>query len=305
MRKRLSLAAIALCLPLAATALCLPLAPTPAAADGAIPFTATTSLWHETLSTLDEDAQGIAALPFEKPRLTAKILGGIGVMILLDRPLTRTYQNTVEKAFSGFALPKLPWEAKLTQLGLASEDVWMLSGIAGSYAYGALTGDMRSQRAALLASKALVYSFATTQIVLKSAFGRKRPCPDLDVQGCSDGVYTDNPFDFGHYHGISVTPDGYGTSMPSYHFTQYFAVARVYSGVYGDSWLPYGVASLLAVSNIRGHHHWVSDMVAGSVLGLGIGQVVLRNSDAYQAGTLTAAPLINHSGTGLSLDISF
>lgn len=294
MRQFLCLALLALCLPLA-----------PAQAEDALPLTTKTSLWGETLSTIDDDLRDIATLPFENPRRTATVLGGIGVLILLDKPLTRTYQNTVEKAFDGFALPRLPWEKKLTSLGLASEDVWMLSGIAGSFAYGTLTGDERSKRAALLSSKALVYSFATSQLVLKTAFGRKRPCADLDVQGCSDGTFTDNPFDFGHYHGISLSPDGFGTSMPSYHFTQYFAVARVYSGVYGDSWLPYGAAGVLAVSNIRGHRHWVSDMAAGTVLGLGIGSVVLRNSDAYRAGSLNAVPLVTQDGGGLGLGISF
>jgi membrane-associated phospholipid phosphatase len=202
-------------------------------------------------------------------------------------------------------LPNLPWDKRLRKLGLASEDVWLLTAVAGSFAYGTLSGDERSKRAALLSSKALVYSFATTQIVLKSIIGRKRPCGDLDVPNCSDGTFTDNPLEFGNFHGISIRPEAYGTAMPSYHFTQYFAVARVYSGVYGDSWVPYGLATLLATSNIRGHRHWVSDMVAGTVIGLGIGEVVLRNSRDYRAGTLTATPLFGNGSKGLSLEMKF
>lgn len=276
-----------------------------AKADGDIPFTARTSLWNETVSTLDDDAKALITAPFKSPRKTATALAGIGVLVLLDKPLTRVYQNTVEEAFDGFALPNLPWEKKLTELGLASEDVWMLSGIAGSYAYGAITGDERSKRAAVLSSKALAYSFVTSQLVLKTVFARKRPCPDLDEPNCADGTFTDDPLDFGNFHGVTVAPDAYGTSMPSYHFTQYFAVARVYSGLYGDSWVPYGAASLLAVSNIRGHRHWVSDMVAGTALGIGIGEIVLRNSDAYRARSLTAAPLVTQNGTGLSFEMTF
>ena len=279
--------------------------PSASLADGAIPFSSKNSLWGETFRTIDDDVKALIQAPVKNPGKTGKILAGIGLLVLLDKPLTRTYQNTVEKAFDGFALPQLPWEKKLADLGLASEDVWMLSGIAGSYAYGALTGDERSKRAALLSSKALALSFVTSQLVLKSVIARKRPCADLDQPNCSDGTFTDNPLDFGNFHGISVSPDGYGTAMPSYHFTQYFAVARVYSGVYGDSWIPYGAAGLLAVSNIRGHRHWVSDMVAGAALGIGIGEIVLRNSDAYRAGGLTAAPLVTQNGTGLSFGMSF
>ncbi len=279
--------------------------PSASLADGAIPFSSKNSLWDETFRTIDDDVKALIQAPVKNPGKTGKILAGIGLLVLLDKPLTRTYQNTVEKAFDGFALPQLPWEKKLTDLGLASEDVWMLSGIAGSYAYGALTGDERSKRAALLSSKALALSFVTSQMVLKSVIARKRPCADLDQPNCSDGTFTDNPLDFGNFHGISVSPDGYGTAMPSYHFTQYFAVARVYSGVYGDSWIPFGAAGLLVVSNIRGHRHWVSDMVAGAALGIGIGEIVLRNSDAYRAGGLTAAPLVTQNGTGLSIGMSF
>ncbi len=279
--------------------------PAAALAEGDIPFSSKTSLWRESLYTIDDDLKALVAAPIKNPKRTAAIVAGIGVLVLLDKPLTRTYQNTVEKAFDGFALPELPWEKKLTDLGLASEDVWLLSGIAGSFAYGALSGDERSKRAAVLSTKALAYSFVTSQLVLKTVFSRKRPCPDLDIPDCSDGIFTDNPFDFGNYHGVSVQPDGYGTSMPSYHFTQYFAVARVYSGIYNDSWLPYGAATLLAVSNIRGHRHWVSDMVAGTALGIGIGEIVLRNSGAYRAGQLSAAPVTGPNGSGVSLGMTF
>ncbi len=286
------------------TALLISLGSSATLAEG-IPFSSKTSLWRESVTTIDDDIKTIVTAPLKNPRKAAAIVAGIGALVLLDKPLTRTYQNTVEKAFDGFALPTLPWEKELTDLGLASEDVWLLSGMAGGYAYGALTGDERAKRAALLSSKAMVYSFVTSQIVLKTVFSRNRPCPDLDVPNCGDGTFTDDPLDFGNYHGISVRPDGYGTAMPSYHFTQYFAVARVYSGVYGDSWIPYGAAAILAVSNIRGHRHWVSDMVAGSALGIGIGEVVLRNSDAYRAGRLTASPLVTDEGTGLRFGMTF
>lgn len=286
-------------------------APLAARAEGGaapLPFSAHQSLWHEGLATVDEDVAGIARLPFRDPGRTAAILGGIGLLVLFDEPLTRGYQNTVEPAFDGFALPRLPWEEPFTEAGLASEDVWLLSGLAGSYAWGALSGDERASRAALLSGKAVGLSFLTTQVVLKSAIARNRPLPDLDDPASGGPGYTDDPFDFGNYHGISLAPDAYGTAMPSYHFTQYFAVARVYSGVYGGAAWPYGLAGLLAVSNIRGHHHWVSDMAAGAVLGIGIGDVVLRNSDNWRVArgaTATLAPLATEAGAGVTLGVSF
>lgn len=295
---RFLLSALALCLGLS-------LSPAPAAADQKLPLSSGTSLWGEALRTVDDDVKALLQAPLRNKRRTGLVLAGIGALVLLDEPLTRTYQNTVEKAFDGFALPELPWEESLRTLGLASEDVWMLSGMAASYGYGVLTGDERAQRAAILSGKALTYSFVTSQLVLKSLIARKRPCADLDVPECDDGTFTDNPLDFGNYHGISVEPDGYGTAMPSYHFTQYFAVARVYSDIYGGSWLPYGLAGLLAVSNIRGHRHWVSDMAAGTALGLGIGEIVVRNADADRARRMTAAPVLTGDGGGVALGMTF
>lgn len=285
--------------------LCLGLGPALAQAEQPLPLTSATSIWGEALRTVDDDARAILRAPFKDGRRTGLFLAGIGALVLLDEPLTRAYRNTVESAFDGFALPELPWEDSLRPLGLASEDVWMLSGMAIGYGYGLLAGDERAQRAALLSGKALAYSFVTSQLVLKSLIARKRPCADLDLPDCDDGTFTDNPLDFGNYHGISVAPDAYGTSMPSYHFTQYFAAARVYSGLYGDSWAPYGLAGLLAVSNIRGHRHWVSDMVAGTALGLGIGEIVLRNAEADRAGRLTAAPVMTGDGGGVALNMAF
>ena len=67
---------------------------------------------------------------------------------------------------------------------------------------------------------------------------------------------------------VSLTPSNFGTSFPSFHYTAYFSVARVYSGVYDNSWVPYVVAGALLASNIRSHNHWVSDMAAGALIGL-------------------------------------
>ena len=136
----------------------------------------------------------------------------------------------------------------------------------------------------------MLYSFVTTQVVLKSVTSRLRPCKDLSVADCSDATFTNNPLDFGSYHGVSLSPDGFGTAMPSFHFTNCFAVARVYSGVYDDRRVPCGIASLLSVSNTRGHKHWVSDMAAGALIGVAIGSAVLRNSGSYRAGHFTTVP---------------
>lgn len=260
--------------------------------------------WREAYATIGADLKGILRYPLDHPRATRNALLGIGLLVLADRSVTNAYQNHVEKALSGFSLPELPWQSGFDKLGLVKEDGWLLSSIGATYLYGAVAKDDQARRAALLSTKALAYSVLTSQIVLKSVIGRKRPYPDLDNPTSSD-IYTDDPLDFGNFHGISLASDGYGTSMPSYHFTQYFAVARVYSGIYDNSWVPYGVVGVLAASDIKGHHHWVSDMVAGSLIGIAIGNVVLDSNEQYRRRGYTVNPYPTRDGVGLMFETKF
>jgi membrane-associated phospholipid phosphatase len=92
--------------------------------------------------------------------------------------------------------------------------------------------------------------------------------------------------------------------MPSYHFTLFFAVAGVYSQAYGHAWWPYGLAALGLASNVRGHHHWVSDMTAGALVGTAISQVVTHNR-FDPSGHLQWAPQFIGDGGGLSVRYTF
>jgi membrane-associated phospholipid phosphatase len=274
----------------------------PARADD-IPFTPTGSLWRETFGTMPADVRGIVTYPIDNPRQFGKAVAGIGLLVLLDKPLTELYQSTIEKFFSHFALPQAPWSKP--SIGIVSEDVWLLSGIAGSYIYGSLAHDDRARRAALLSSKAIFYSFVTSQLVLKTVFSRKRPYPDLNHPSGDPGLYTGNPYDFFEWHGSFLSLLRSSRSMPSYHFSEYLSVARVYSGIYNNSPVPYYIAGVLAVSNIQGHHHWVSDMVAGSAIGYGIGSLILKNDREWRVGHMQAMPVIGPDSAGINLSMQF
>ena len=95
--------------------------------------------------------------------------------------------------------------------------------------------------------------------------------------------------------------------MPSFHLTQYFAVARVYAGIYDNNVVPYLLASALTASNIRGHHHWVSDMVAGAAIGIGIGSLILNQYEdrKYSADGGVLLPVVSSSGLGFSFSMEF
>lgn len=264
-------------------------------------------IW-DGIRTVDDDLLGIARIPLDYPEAFGMAALGIGALIVLDPEVTQFYQENVEAPLSGFALPdlNLPWSDPIEDLGFVYEDVYIMTGLAGAYAYGVATGDERHQQAGILGTKALAYSVITTQVVLKTIFGRNRPYDDLanavEVPG---SPFTLDPFDFGNSSGVKIKPTPEGTAFPSYHFTQYAAVAHTLSGVYDGAVWPYVAMGVVAASRIEGHNHWVSDMVAGTLLGIGIGEVVLRNADALKVGEFDAAPSVSRDGIGLTLSTQF
>lgn len=260
------------------------------------------------IRTIDDDLIGIARIPLDYPEAFGAAALGIGALIVFDREITQAYQETVEAGLSDFVIPdlNLPWSDAIEDLGFVYEDVYIITGIAGLYAYGLATGNEQHQRAGILGTKALAYSVITTQVVLKTLFGRNRPYDDLvDAVEIPGSPLTLDPFDFGNSTGVKIQPTLEGTAFPSYHFTQYAAVAHTLSGVYDDAIWPYAVMGVVAASRIEGHNHWVSDMVAGTLLGIGIGEVILRNDERMRIGGFDAMPSVGSGGIGLTLSTSF
>jgi membrane-associated phospholipid phosphatase len=73
-------------------------------------------------------------------------------------------------------------------------------------------------------------------------------------------------------------PNGGSYSFPSGHTSSTFATAAVIQSHFG--WLAgaagYGVASFVGWSRVRSDHHWVSDVVFGSAIGVISGRAVAR-----------------------------
>ncbi|MEC7760314.1 MAG: phosphatase PAP2 family protein [Pseudomonadota bacterium] len=254
------------------------------------------------ITTIPADLSGIAMFPIENFAVTAAAVAGVGALMLVDRQTTEFWQDNIEPRFQGFSLPRI---SNQLPAWLGAESQWILAGIAGTYAYGIAANDERAQAAATMSAKAIAYSYVTSQLVLKPLFGRNRPVDGLSSFIGDPGDFTTNPFDFGNRQGIPFRPVPFGTALPSFHVTQYFAVARVYSGVYDNSLLPYAVAGLLTVSNISGHNHWVSDMVAGGLVGFAIGSVVLSNYNERRNGQFSVVPSVSSDSVGLTATMSF
>ena len=141
-----------------------------------------------------------------------------------------------------------------------------------------------------------------SQLVLKSITGRLRPDPNLS-HPTGQYPYTTDPYAFGHFHHPYLGANQYATSMPSFTFTLYFAIARVYARVYDNDLIPYGLAAAALTSNIRDHHHWVADMVAGSLVGTMIGNVVADNAlgaDGQAKSANLVVPVVSPEMTGVA-----
>ncbi|MBL1436400.1 MAG: phosphatase PAP2 family protein [Rhodobacteraceae bacterium] len=245
----------------------------------------------------------LVTFPVRDPKTTALFLLGTAALISVDRQTTAFWQDKVEPVFDGFSFPTLAPISKISQ-----ETQYVIATIGLTYVGGLAFNDERAQTAALLSTKAIAYSYVATQLLLKPLFGRLRPVGNLSTFVGDPEEFTTNPWDFGNGGGdIPWTGGAYATSMPSYHFTQYFAMARVYSGVYNNKFWPYLAAGVISVANIRGHRHWVSDMVAGAVIGTGIGNLILNNYEDRRdnQNNLFLIPSVSRNSIGFAMTIEF
>jgi len=119
---------------------------------------------------------------------------------------------------------------------------------------------------------------------LKSVVGRARPENNL-------GNHTFKPFS-------SLV--GYD-SFPSGHTIITWAVATPFAEEYDAPWL-YGVAALTNLARVGSRQHWVSDTVAGSVLGYAIGKVFWESSRAPRKGE--ARVMIHPAGINMAWELN-
>lgn len=155
----------------------------------------------------------------------------------------------------------LPW------LGLAGAGVLALDG-----------SDPRRARTGLSAAEAGVTA-AVAATGLKYVFGRARPNSGLSK----------NDVDF-------FSSDPKRGSMPSRHTAVAWAVATPFAEEYKAPWL-YGVAAITNLARIGKQEHWVSDTVAGSLLGYGIGRLLWESS---RANSTLPQVMVDPSGVTMS-----
>ena len=239
---------------------------------------------RNTLLTIDDDARAIINRPLKNPNLTANGVK-LFAMIVTDYQTTKFFQDHIEPldvhVRSVISFPSLYPNVPVLGKWGGGVDGWMYTGVTAMYAAGVLTGHEKMQEAGILTTKAVVESYVVSHIILKTLVARHRPARPLGDYSQTDRdsqyPFVHSPLDFFNFHVPYLHSDAYGTGFPSYHATMFFAFASVNAKVFDNKWIPYGLATTALLYDIRGHNHWVSELVAGAVIGEFIGKVVCEN----------------------------
>ena len=250
------------------------------------------SLEHDFFKNILNDQKAIWTAPLRLHRHDAKwvVPSSIGFMALV----------TTDR-ISGDEIAEFDRQVKASRIISNAGSVYGLAAASGAfYLFGRKKNDDRARETGLLSAEAMVDS-VIVEGALKGITQRARP---------ADGVERSEFFDG-------------GSSFPSGHSTQAWAVATVIANEYHDrravQILAYGTAAAVSVARFTGQKHYLSDVVAGSALGYVIGKYVYNThhrtsldatDDDKPISSLwrpTIMPQFNHAAHayGLSLRWSF
>jgi len=175
-------------------------------------------------------------------------------------------ENRWLKKVNSFGSNALPWLA-----------------IAGSAAAALDGGDPVRSRTGYAALEAGGTAYLAVN-ALKYIIGRSRPENELG----------------NHSFKLFSKAAGYD-SFPSGHTMIAWAVATPFAEQYDAPWL-YGLAAITNIARIGSRQHWVSDTVAGSVLGYAIGKVFWESSRAPKKGAPRV--LLHPSGVNVAWELN-
>jgi len=216
---------------------------------------------------------------------TGLYVAGIAGLILSDKVTTRFLQQHIEPNID-YSLPNISVFKKGKKIDwLTGNDAYMSYPVIGLYAGSFLLNNEKGQYTAINAFKSLSYSILITQLGVKTLFGRKRPYRPLGAPEGESGAWTNNNLDFFNGRAQLLKSDAEASSFPSLHTTAYFAMAKVFQMEYDNYWIPYGLMSVFFLADLKGHNHWVGDMITGGLVGTIIGRSVVRESWKQRYGT--------------------
>jgi membrane-associated phospholipid phosphatase len=183
------------------------------------------------------------------------VLGGGAILggALLDKPVDRFMQK-----HAGSSVARA-WD----NVGKGMPIV-----LAGAAAGAVAFGDARAQNMGIISLESIAGA-AAVSMATKRIVGRARP---------SEGL--------GQW---SKTSDRSNASFPSNHSTVAFAAVTPFAQEYDAPWL-YGLAAASSLGRAAGRQHWVSDVVAGGVLGYAMGSWLWQAQRSDTRSSVAVAP---------------
>lgn len=225
------------------------------------------SLEHEFFKNILRDQKAIWTAPLHAGGSDAKwmIPAGVGFMALVTTD--RITGDEIFEADRQVAASRgISYAGSIYGLGAA---------VGTFYLVGRKTHNYRARETGLLSAEALVDSVIVGG-ALKEITQRARPADGIERSEFFDG----------------------GSSFPSGHSTQAWAVATVIAHEYKDrpavQVAAYSVATAVSIARFTGHKHYLSDVLAGSALGWGIGRYVY-GAHHRESGGLSLTPKISRA----------
>ncbi len=222
----------------------------PTKSDPAVPKASPTpSLEKKSFRNILADQRVIWTSPFHLQRKEAKWLLPLGLttagLIATDRHTAGALHND---------RLRLNISRHVSQLG----STYGTSAIAATfYLIGRKSGNARARETGILAEEAIIDGWIVAT-ALKSVSERRRPRAKRDAGDFFAG----------------------GFSFPSGHAIAAWSLATVVANEYRDRPLvqvsAYGLAAVVSISRFTGRNHFLSDVLAGSAIGYGIGRYVYR-----------------------------
>jgi len=235
---------------------------------------------------LDDTRQVYRVSAWESREWTYALAGAalvIGTALTLDRPVNNSLTP---------ASPNTSWGKAATWVSPLGSTPGVL-GAVGIYVAGAAFRNPEVRATGTDAMVAIAIAEIGIVLPLKLLAGRARPNADM------------GPHSFKPFSG--------DVSFPSGHTTVSFALASVISAHADNAWVTcaaYGAAGLVGLARVQERSHFVSDVVAGGLIGTFVGRTVVSHNRALRAEgrsklVVTFAPAVLDGGYGLSFSARF
>jgi len=172
----------------------------------------------------------------------------------------------------------------------------LFTGITG---YGLIFKNTRAVEMGKLGIESFLFTGISVQI-LKQLFGRERPSAATRPGGFWHGPFSyfrDNH----RQRGIAAFD-----AFPSGHTTTAFAAATTIADCSSEAWVSYAcysLAGIVAISRVMERTHWLSDCLAGALLGHYGTKLVERWNGS--SSSMSVVPRLDERGGGISLTMNF